>query len=105
MIRHIVLVRFRDNVTTEEKDSIFRDLKGLRDHLDGILDFWSGPNVSPETALVRGFNDGFWVDFRDAAARDAYLEDDKHKAVGGRLVTLAEGGLDGITVADFAVPS
>jgi len=105
VIRHIVLVRFKGDVSPEEKDSIFRDLNGLRDHLDGILDFRSGPNVSPETALVRGFNDGFWVDFRDAAARDAYLADDKHRDVGGRLVALAEGGLDGIAVADFAVPA
>lgn len=104
MIRHIVLVRFRGDVSPEEKASIFRDLNGLRDHLDGILDFQSGPNVSPETPLVRGFNDGFWVDFRDAAARDAYLEDDRHRDVGARLVALAEGDLDGIAVADFAVP-
>ncbi len=104
MIRHIVLVRFRGDVSPEEKESIFRELNGLRNHLEGILDFQSGPNISPETALLRGFNDGFWVDFRDAAARDAYLEDDKHRDVGGRLVALAEGGLDGIAVADFTVP-
>jgi len=104
VIRHIVLVRFRGDVSPEEKESIFRELNGLRNHLEGILDFQSGPNISPETALLRGFNDGFWVDFRDAAARDAYLEDDKHRDVGGRLVALAEGGLDGIAVADFTVP-
>lgn len=105
MIRHIVLVRFRGDVSRDEKNSIYRELNGLREHLDGILDFQSGPNVSPETELVRGFNDGFWVDFRDAAARYAYLVDDKHKAAGGRLVGLAEGGLEGIAVADFAVPA
>ena len=101
MIRHIVLVHFRQEVTAEEKAEIYRELEALRGHLPGIKDFQCGANVSPETALVRDLKDGFWVDFEDAAARDAYLEDDKHQAAGGKLVGLAEGGLAGITVADF----
>ena len=101
MIRHIVLVRFRADVTDQEKADIYRDLGKLRDHLGGIVDCQFGANISPETAVVHGFNDGFWFDFEDAAARDAYLEDDKHQAAGGRLVEMAEGGLEGITVADF----
>lgn len=103
MIRHIVLIRFRSEISTQEKDGLYRQLGDLRNHLDGILDFQAGPNISPETALVRGFVDGFWFDFEDAAARDAYLKDDRHKAVGSQLVECAEGGLDGIAVADFAV--
>ena len=101
MIRHIVLVRFRADVTDQEKADIYRALGELRGHLGGILDCQFGPNVSPETAVVHDFNDGFWFDFEDAAARDAYLNDEKHKAAGSRLVKLAEGGLGGITVADF----
>ncbi len=101
MIRHIVLVRFRGDVTDQEKADIYRQLGALRDHLPGIVDFQCGANVSQETPLVRGLNDGFWFDFEDAGARDAYLDDERHKAAGGRLVDMAEGGLEGITVADF----
>ncbi len=101
MIRHIVLVHFRQDVTAEDKAEIYGELGALRGHLPGIVDFQCGENVSPETAVVRDLKDGFWVDFEDAAARDAYLADEKHQAAGSKLVALAEGGLDGITVADF----
>lgn len=101
MIRHIVLVRFRSDVSEQEKADIYGALGALRGHLGGILDCQFGANVSPETPVVHGFNDGFWFDFEDVGARDAYLNDEKHKAVGSRLVGLAEGGLEGITVADF----
>jgi hypothetical protein len=101
MIRHIVLVRFRADVGAGERAAIFADLAALR-RLDGVLDFGAGPNVSPETAVRHGFGDAFWFDFRDAAARDAYLDDPAHRAAGARLVAAAEGGVDGIVVVDVA---
>ena len=103
MIRHIVLVRFRDDITAEQKAEIFDGLNALRNHLPGIADFRSGPNTSPEHHLVRGFNDLFWFDFEDVNARDTYLDDPEHKAAGARLVSLTEGGRDGICVADIEV--
>jgi hypothetical protein len=56
--------------------------------------------VSPES-LQRGHTHAFTIDFADEAARDAYLVDAGHKALGARLVAAAEGGRDGITVVDF----
>jgi hypothetical protein len=53
--------------------------------------------------VVRGLHDLFWFDFRDEAARDAYLADPAHKKAGARLVAACEGGRDGITVLDFEV--
>lgn len=101
MIRHFVLVRFRDDVDAATKASIYEDLRRLRDHLPGIVGFHAGPNVSVETDLVRGNRDAFWVDFTDAAARDAYLADAKHGEVGARIVASTVGGVDGVTVVDM----
>jgi hypothetical protein len=103
MIRHIVLVKFRKNVDRATRDGIFRDLDGLRAHLDGVLGFHAGQNVSVETDLVRGYQDGFWFDFRDEAARDAYLADTRHREVGARIVAHAAGGIDGVTVFDIEI--
>jgi hypothetical protein len=102
MIRHVVLVRFREGVAPDEISSIFDALAGLGRLLPGMRDFRCGPNVSPE-GLARGLTHGFTVDFADAAARDTYLALPEHEAAGARLVKAAEGGLAGLTVLDFAL--
>lgn len=101
MIRHFVLLHFLDSVDAETKASIYRDLHDLRDHLPGIVDFHAGPNVSVETDLIRGHRDAFWVDFTDSAARDVYLADAGHGAVGARIVANTVGGIDGVIVVDM----
>ena len=103
MIRHLVLVRFRPDVTADQKAAVFDTLAALRDHLPGIVDFQHGPNISPESHLIRDFNDLFWFDFEDAKARDIYLDDPAHKAAGANLVAHAEGGRDGLIVADIEI--
>ena len=100
MIRHVVLVRFREAVPATEITAIFRQLDDLRAKLPGMKVFCHGSNVSPE-GLSRGFTHAFTVDFADAAARDAYLAHPDHEAAGARLVKAAEGGLGGLTVLDF----
>jgi N12 class adenine-specific DNA methylase len=100
MIRHIVALKFQSDVTSEKKAELYSELAALSHHIDGILDFRTFANVSPEVPVVRGFHDIFWFDFRDAHVRDAYLEHPAHKIVGAKLVAAVEGGLDGIFVAD-----
>lgn len=103
MIRHIVALRFAAGVSGKTKAALYADLAGLRGHIDGILSFHAGPNISVEP-LSRGFDDVFWFDFRDAAVRDAYLVDPAHQAIGGRIVALTEGGAEGVFVFDIALP-
>lgn len=100
MIRHLVHLRFRDDVSEAAKQELYDRLAGLSDHIDGILDFQSRANVSVETPLVRGFLDMFWLDFRDEAVRDVYLVDPVHQAIGGDIVAQLEGGADGVFVCD-----
>lgn len=100
MIRHIVALKFQNHISSEKKAELYRELAALSEHIDGILDFRSFMNVSPEIQLVRGFHDVFWFDFSDAHVRDTYLEHPAHKAVGAKLVAAMQGGLDGIFVAD-----
>jgi hypothetical protein len=101
MIRHFVLLRFRDDVTAQVKQTLFEALSDLQGHLTGVRGFHAGPNVSVETDLIRGFKDAFWFDFEDVAARDAYLVDEKHQAVGAQLVAHTIGGADGVVVVDM----
>ena len=103
MIRHYVHLRFTLDVTDDQRTAVFAALAGLSEHLDGMLDFQHRKNESPETALVRDFNDVFWIDFTDARARDVYLDHPMHREVGARLVGMTKGGPDGIFVCDVRI--
>lgn len=100
MIRHIVLIRFRADVTEAEIASIFADLAAIRAKLPGVLAIHSGRSESPEK-IERGYLYGFTVDFTDWKALTAYQSHPDHKRVGAALVAAAVGGLDGILVFDL----
>ena len=76
----------------------------LCDALPNVLSIGTGPNVSPE-GLGQGFDDGFVIDFVDEAARDAYLRDETHRAIGEDLIALLEGGAEGLVVFDLDMPA
>ena len=100
MIRHCVFVKFRSDVGAAERAEIYAGLGALVGQIEGLLSFESGPNISPE-GRSQGFDDGFIMDFADAAARDRYLPHPAHKAAGSRLVAALEGGRDGLIVFDL----
>jgi len=100
MIRHIVLLKARPEVTEAEIAAIFADLAAIREKLPGVLAIHSGRSESPEK-IERGYMHGFTVDFTDWAALAAYQDHPDHKRVGAALVAAAEGGIDGILVFDL----
>ncbi|MCV6576641.1 MAG: Dabb family protein [Cohaesibacter sp.] len=103
MIRHFVLLKFQPETSLETKQSLFADLAGLQKHLPGIIGFKAAENIAVETDLIRGNHDVFWFDFEDEKARDIYLEDPAHQAVGARIVAELDGGIEGVTVIDMAL--
>jgi len=103
MIRHCVFGKVRADVNEAELAAIHADLEALRTVIDGMGPVAFGANASPEP-FARGFTHGFTIDFRDAAARDAYLVHPDHGRAGARLVAALEGGTDGLFVLDFEFP-
>ncbi|AMX94727.1 Dabb family protein [Mesorhizobium sp. M7A.F.Ca.CA.002.10.1.1] len=102
MIRHCVFARFRNDVAATERTAVHADLEALRQLIDGMDAVKFSANVSPEP-FARGFTHGFTIDFRDAAARDAYLAHEAHQRAGARLVAALEGGTDGLMVFDLEI--
>lgn len=102
MIRHIVLIRFRDDVPEATIAAIFADLHAIRAVLPGVIAITSGRSESPEQ-IERGFMHGFIADFTDWEALAAYQAHPDHRRVGDALIANAVGGLDGILVFDLAV--
>ena len=102
LIKHIVLVRFRADVTEVAIAAIFADLQAIKSVLPGVLAITSGRSESPEK-MERGYMHGFVADFTNWAALDAYQNHPDHKRVGAALVANAVGGIDGILVFDLVV--
>lgn len=100
MIRHIVLIRFRPDITEAEIAALWDELRAIEGRVPGLLGISAGRSESPEK-IERGYMHGFTVDFADWAALDAYQTHPDHKRLGARLVANAIGGLDGILVFDL----
>lgn len=100
MIRHLVFMNYRADVTRETRDAIISDLGELQQEISGIADFQYRANISPEDHVTHGFKDMFWFDFEDEQTRDNYLNNKNHQAVGARIVAAANGGLQGVFVCD-----
>lgn len=102
MIRHIVLVRFKPEVSETRVAEIFGALPKLSAKLSGVINFTCGRSESPEK-MERGFMHGFTIDFSSWEALANYADDPDHKVFGGQLVGNAVGGVDGILVFDLEV--
>lgn len=103
MIRHFVFLKYAASVSQNTRDTLMHDLAALRDKIDGFEALCTRPNISPETPFIHGLKDMFWIDFRDAAARDAYLANETHKSIGARIMASLDGGADGIFVCDVEI--
>ncbi len=103
MIRHCVFVKFRPEIAGAARAAMLNEIAALKGRLPGLLAVHVGANVSPEAGMDKGYDEGFIVDFRDAAARDAYLADPEHQATGRKLVAAAQGGIAGILVYDLEI--
>lgn len=102
MIRHCVFLRFGEGTSDEVVSGLLSEVAAMRHRMTGIVDIRTGPNVSPEIGMDKGFDVGFIIDFESADDRDHYLDDEAHRQIGARL-TAATGGTDGIFVFDLEV--
>ncbi|MFK7997372.1 MAG: Dabb family protein [Granulosicoccus sp.] len=100
MIRHIVVTKFKPDITEERINNIYSDLSALIEWLAGAQGFCAGRSESPEQ-IERGYLHGLVIDFDSWDALQAYSENKELKALGARLVENAVGGLDGILVLDI----
>ena len=102
MIRHIVLVKFKSDISEAQIADIFAELHEIKAQIPGVLDITAGRSESPEQ-IERGYMHGFVVDFTDWEALQTYQDHPDHKVLGGKLVANAVGGIDGILVFDLPI--
>jgi hypothetical protein len=84
VLRHVVLFGFTPETAPEEVRAIEAAFAALPAQIDAIHDFEWGTDVSVEN-LAQGYTHCFFVTFRSAADRDAYLPHPAHEAFGALL--------------------
>jgi hypothetical protein len=99
-VRHVVLFKFKDDAPPDRIREIEKSFRALKDQIPEILAFEWGTNMSPENR-AEGFTHCFFLTFRNAAARDAYLPHPAHKAFGAQLRPY----LDKVLVIDYVTHS
>ncbi len=48
MVKHVVLLKLKEGITSEQTDAVLTGLQALQDKLEGIIDVTGGTNNSPE---------------------------------------------------------
>jgi hypothetical protein len=91
---------FRTDLAQRAVEVIFPELRDFRESIPGITGF-QGRSYNASEGLAKGFTHGFTMSFVDAAARDADLSDPLHQDLLERLLSMFEGGLDGVLAFDF----
>lgn len=79
MLKHIVLLKFKDNISEQEKTNLLDDLGKLKNKIAEIKSFSYGKNNSPEN-LNMGYDYGFIMEFNNQSDRDVYLYHPEHEA-------------------------
>jgi hypothetical protein len=95
-VRHVVLFKFKDTATPEQVKKVEDAFRALPKKVPAILDYEWGTNMSPEK-LDQGFTHCFFLTFKTAADRDAYLPHPDHNAFGKVLRPI----LDKVLVVDY----
>jgi lysophospholipase L1-like esterase len=96
LLRHVVLFKFKDDVSEEQIQEVVDAFSALPDKIDTIVDYEHGTDVSVENKAA-GFTHGFVVTFEDEAGRDTYLPHKAHQA----FVKLVGPRLDNVLVFDY----
>ncbi|WP_347552201.1 Dabb family protein [Pseudalkalibacillus hwajinpoensis] len=95
MIEHIVLFKFSDRTTKEQKEEGMRRLIKVKETIPGIVDIQAGINFSERS---EGFESGLTVRFESKEALEAYGPHPAHQEV---VAYLKEVGMRDTLALDF----
>ena len=95
-IRHVVHFKFKADADKAVVAKVVEEFAALKTKIDAVEALEWGTDVSPE-GLGKGFTHCWFLTFKTAADRDAYLVHPAHKA----FVALLKPVLDDALVVDY----
>lgn len=79
MIKHVVLYKFKDTISSDIISDIIEKFNDCKEKLDGIIDINFSDNCSLKKHLNHGFNYGLFMTFENKEVIKRYNELDEHK--------------------------
>lgn len=80
MIKHILLIKFKEEATNAEITKLQRLFEAMTDKVDGVVSVEWGENDSPE-GKNKGYTHSVLMTFLDEAGRQHYLPHPEHEAL------------------------
>lgn len=101
MIKHIVLIRFKPEISLNEIEAIFTQIGQLSQLLPSMKSYDYG-RYNGADERYKGFDYAFYMEFDTAEERDAYLVHPAHIAVGQALRAMLDpNGSDSFMAFDY----
>ncbi|OIB04975.1 stress protein [Paenibacillus sp. LC231] len=97
MFEHIVLLKFKPDVSIEAKESAIKRAHDFKRNIPGIVELSTGINVTEEIEHMQGFTLGIRVTFEDQQACRDYIQHPLHQ----RLLQSIGPFVEGIVVMDY----
>ncbi|HFF9353413.1 TPA: Dabb family protein [Escherichia coli] len=88
MVKHIVLLSFKDSISTQTIDSVIRLFQHISSSVSGVLNFEYGLNVCNESCKAK-YSHCIVIDFRSELAKERYLVHKEHIQLKERLLKIA----------------
>jgi len=98
MIRHILLIRFKETAEAADIEKLRAMFDSMPGKIEGVVSVEWGENDSPEN-LNQGYTHSVLMTFSDEAGRQRYLPHPEHLA----LVEVFKPLLEDIVVFDYQV--
>lgn len=91
MITHVVLLKPRPEVTSDEVQQVLAQVRTLQQSIPGIVDVQTGENLS---ASHRGYTYGFIMHFVDGEHLKAYAPHPAHRVVSDAILRVSSQVID-----------
>ncbi|MEF2966550.1 Dabb family protein [Paenibacillus sp. M1] len=99
MFEHIVLLKFKPDVSDTEKEDAVKRAHDFKGNIPGIVDLSAGINMTEEKEHMQGFTLGIRVTFEDQQACRDYVQHPLHQIFLRSIGPFVEG----IVVMDYPV--
>ncbi|MBU7315025.1 Dabb family protein [Paenibacillus oleatilyticus] len=99
MFEHIVLLKFKPDVSNTEKEDAVKRAHDFKGNIPGIVDLSAGINITEEIEHMQGFMLGIRVTFENQQACRNYIQHPLHQGLLQSIGPFVEG----IVVMDYPV--
>ncbi|XOK62211.1 Dabb family protein [Paenibacillus elgii] len=99
MFEHIVLLKFKPDVSNTEKEDAVKRAHDFKGNIPGIVDLSAGINITEEIEHMQGFTLGIRVTFENQQACRNYIQHPLHQGLLQSIGPFVEG----IVVMDYPV--